>query len=330
MNIKSDFGVLLVNLGTPEKPDAKHIRQFLREFLSDPRVIDLPRPLWSMILNGFILPFRPHKIKHAYQKIWTNSGSPLRYITLEQQAMLKHKLNEFYDAQIPVEIGMTYGQPTLREGLLKLRQHQVTKVIILPLYPQYSATTTASIFDKVAELLKKCPCLPEIRMVNHYYANPTYIAAVAQSIQAYQLSHGKPEQLIFSFHGIPQRYANKGDPYPLQCHETARLIAQELNLEQDEWKITFQSRLGRAEWLKPYTDKTLAALAQQGVKNVQVSCPGFAVDCLETLEEIALQNRDTFFTNGGEKYAYIPALNAERSHIELLAQLIQNQAQSWV
>lgn len=324
------FGVLLVNLGTPDEPDAKHIRRFLREFLSDPRVIDLPRPIWAVILNAFILPFRPHKIKHAYQQIWTEHGSPLRHISQQQQVMLAEKLGDFYRENVPIEIGMSYGSPSIRDGLLNLRRQGVKKVVVLPLYPQFSATTTGAVFDKIATLLKKCPCLPELRMVNNYYDNKTYIFSVAESIRHYRAKHGMPEKLIFSFHGIPQRYADNGDPYAEQCHETARLIAQNLSLKPSEWMLTFQSRLGPAAWLKPYTLETLQMLPHDGVSNVHVVCPGFSVDCLETLEEIAIQNRDAFIAAGGEKFGYIPALNVDEGHIQLMATLIERQALGWV
>lgn len=323
------FGVLLVNLGTPEKPDVKHIRQFLREFLSDPRVIDLPRPIWWPILNLFILPYRPYKIKHMYEQIWTENGSPLREISLQQQALLSEKLADFYHRNIPVELGMNYGTPSLREGLLNLRHRGIKRVIVLPLYPQFSATTTAAVFDKIAMLLRKCPNLPDIRIINHYHDNPTYIFAIAESIRNFRAIHGKADKLIFSFHGIPKRYVDRGDPYFDQCHETARLIAQNLSLKAEDWLLTFQSRLGRAEWLKPYTLEAIKELGQEGVRHIQVVCPGFAADCLETLEEISVQNRDTFIAAGGEKFGYIPALNVEPAHLNLLATLVKNEAAGW-
>lgn len=286
--------------------------------------------MWQVILNGFILPFRPRKVQHAYQQIWTENGSPLRYYAQLQRDLLSEKLSQFYHQTIPVEIGMNYGEPSIKEGLLRLRHQDVKRIVILPLYPQFSATTTAAVFDKVAKLLAKCPCLPEIRMVNHYYDHKAYIFAIAESIRNYRAEHGMAEKLIFSFHGIPQRYADNGDPYARQCHETARLIAQNLNLKPADWLLTFQSRLGPAAWVKPYTMETLQTLPHEGIRHVDVVCPGFSVDCLETLEEIAIQNRDAFIAEGGKKFGYIPALNADEGHIKLLATLVESQAQGWL
>ncbi len=325
----TQLGILLVNLGTPEAPTAKSIRQFLREFLSDPRVIDFPKLLWWFILNLFILPFRPRRIVPLYKSIWTEQGSPLRFITQQQADLLANELAATFKQKIPVAVGMTYGTPSLRQGLLELKQAEVNKVIILPLFPQYSATTTASVYDKIAAALKKCPCLPEIRMIRDYHAHPAYIQAVSQSIQQYWQAQGKADKLVFSFHGIPLRYADKGDPYPKQCQQTARLVAEKLGLQEDEWITTYQSRLGPAQWLTPYTLETLQQLPKKGTESIQVLSPGFAADCLETLEELDKENRHAFLQAGGKQFAYIPALNANVEHIAMMKELIIANTQDW-
>ena len=321
-------GVLIVNLGTPDAPTPSAVRRYLNEFLSDPRVIDKPRWLWWLILHGIILRLRPYKAAHAYQQIWTEQGSPLLTISQKQSEKLQKQLNKKY-SHVSVALGMSYGSPSLKTALESLKKANVNNIVILPLYPQYSATTTASIFDAVAKELKHWRFLPTIEFINHYHDKPQYIKTLADSIRTEWEQQGQAEKLLLSFHGLPKSYLAAGDPYFCECQKTARLLATELNLSEEQWMITFQSRMGVEEWLTPYTDKTLQALAQQGVKSIQVACPGFSADCLETLEEINMQNRDIFLEAGGEHYHYIPALNDSDEHIEMIASLVEPQIDLW-
>ncbi|MDX1518895.1 MAG: ferrochelatase [Gammaproteobacteria bacterium] len=321
----SRIGVLLTNLGTPEAPTATALRKYLAEFLSDPRVIEVPRPLWWCILHGFILRFRPRRSAQAYAKIWTDEGSPLYVITRQ----LGEAVQEQLDDTAQVEIAMRYGQPSIRAGLEKLREANATRLLILPLYPQYSAATTASTFDAVSEVLRGWRRLPDIRMVSHYHDDSGYITALVKSIERHWSEHGRPDMLIFSFHGIPKDYFTAGDPYHCECHKTARLVAESLQMQENDWRVTFQSRFGPREWLQPYTDITLKELPGEGLKHVQVICPGFAADCLETLEEINMQNRGFFMESGGEKFSYIPALNTDRDHVDALSALVRKHLCSW-
>ncbi len=318
-------GVLLTNLGTPEAPTAAALRRYLGEFLSDPRVIEVPRLIWWCILHGIILRVRPRKSAAAYAKVWTDAGSPLLVTTRQQAAALQQRLGD----AMQVAIGMRYGKPSIRDGLESLRAANTTRVLVLPLYPQYAAATTASTFDAVSNVLKNWRRLPELRMVNHYHDEPAYISALARSIERHWAEYGRPDRLIFSFHGIPMHYFTAGDPYHCECHKTARLVAESLQLQDDQWQVTFQSRFGPREWLKPYTDMTLKELPGQGVRHVQIICPGFAADCLETLEEIDMQNREFFMTAGGENFSYIPALNAQMDHIDALLEIISKHTSGW-
>jgi len=321
-------GILLVNLGTPEAPTTSAVRRYLDEFLSDPRVIDKPRWLWWLILHGIILRIRPYKSAHAYQQIWTEQGSPLLTISQQQTKKLQNFFNS-KQAQISVALGMRYGSPSIKQALDSLKQDNVDKIIILPLYPQYSATTTASIFDAVAKAFKNWRFLPTIEFVNHYHDKPQYIKALADLIRTTWQQQAQPEKLLLSFHGLPKSYLAAGDPYICECQKTARLLADELELNAEQWTISFQSRMGVEEWLTPYTDKTLLQWAQQGIKNVHIVCPGFSADCLETLEEINMQNRKVFIDAGGEYYHYIPALNDSDEHIEMMASLVEPQINLW-
>jgi len=321
-------GVLIVNLGTPDAPTPSAVRRYLDEFLSDPRVIDKPRWLWWLILHGIILRLRPYKAAHAYQQIWTEQGSPLLIISEKQASKLQGLLNKKY-SHVSVVLGMSYGSPSIKSALESFRKANVNNIVILPMYPQYSATTTASIFDAVAKELKHWRFLPAIEFINHYHDKPQYIETLADSIRAAWEQQGQAEKLLLSFHGLPKSYLAAGDPYFCECQKTARLLAEELKLNDNQWMITFQSRMGVEEWLTPYTDKSLQALAQQGVKSVQVACPGFSADCLETLEEINMQNRDIFLEAGGEHYHYIPALNDSDEHIEMIASLVEPQIDLW-
>ncbi len=322
-------GVLISNLGTPDMPTPAALRKYLGEFLSDPRIIEVPKFIWWFVLHGIILRTRPRRSARAYQEVWTDSGSPLLYHSIRQVDAVQTRLDKLTDTPFVVEIAMRYGNPSIASGLKKLRQAGANRVLIFPLYPQYSATTTASTFDAVADELKTWRRIPELRMINHYHDHPDYIAALANSIEQHWQESPKPEKLLYSFHGIPRHYFLAGDPYHCECHKTARLVSEKLGLADADWQVTFQSRFGPREWLKPYTDKTLTALAKNGVRHVQVICPGFAVDCLETLEEIKLQNEQNFFRAGGAYFSYIPALNDREDHINALTQIILQHCQGW-
>jgi ferrochelatase len=326
---QEQLGVLLANLGTPDAPTPAAVRRYLKEFLWDPRVVEVPRPLWWLILNGVILNVRPRRSAHAYQQVWTGEGSPLLVHSRRQAQALQAALAQRLPGPAAVALGMRYGQPSIASALAQLRAAGARRLLVLPLYPQYSATTTASVFDAVTAELQRWRWLPETRFVNHYHDAPAYIAALADSVRRFQAEHGRPDRLLLSFHGVPQRYLLAGDPYHCECHKTGRLLAEALGLAPKAWGLSFQSRVGREEWLRPYTDETLKQWAKDGVRSVQVICPGFSADCLETLEEIALQNRDNFRAAGGRDYAYIPCLNDDTGHIDALAGLVALHCQGW-
>jgi ferrochelatase len=322
-------GILLTNLGTPDAPDTAAVRRYLAEFLSDVRVIELAKPLWWLILHGFILRTRPRRSAEAYSKIWTEEGSPLLQISLKQANLITQHMLKLSKGPVHVELAMRYGNPSLASAMEKLRQANAQRLLIFPLYPQYSATTTASTFDAIANILKTWRCLPEIRMIKHYHDDPGYISALVESIRDHWAEHGKPDKLLFSFHGLPKQYMLAGDPYYCECQKTTRLIVEQLGLEENLWSVSFQSRLGLQEWLKPYTDKQLKDWGKAGIKNVQIICPGFSADCLETLEEIKLQNRTFFLDAGGKEFSYIPALNDQAMHISALTDIIMQHCQGW-
>jgi ferrochelatase len=323
------LGILLVNLGTPDSPSTADVRRYLKEFLWDPRVVETSRPVWWLVLNGVILNTRPRRSAAAYAKVWTEQGSPLLVISEQQRAALQSALDEALPGPVSVALAMRYGNPSIAAGLAELREAGARRVLVLPLYPQYSATTTASIFDAVTAELRTWRWLPELRFVNHYHDDPAYIAALADSVREHWAAHGQGEKLVLSFHGIPKAYFDAGDPYYCECQKTGRLLAEALGLSETQWLLTFQSRLGPKEWLRPYTDQTLQQLAGDGTRTVDVICPGFSADCLETLEEIAMENRDTFLAAGGEAYRYIACLNDRPAHIAQLAQLVQRHVQGW-
>ena len=316
-------GVLVTNLGTPDAPTTSALRRYLAEFLADPRVVEIPKLIWWFILHGVILRTRPKRSAAVYRKIWTEAGSPLLAISKKQVAAIQTFLDQHATEKFHVELAMRYGNPSIQSGLEKLQRANTKKIIILPLYPQYSASTTASTFDAVANILKTWRDIPELHLVKHYHDTPDYINALAESITEHWQKASRAEKLLFSFHGIPKAYFESGDPYYYECHQTARLVAKKLNLNEEQWILTFQSRFGPKEWLKPYTDETLKELAMTGTKNVDVICPGFSSDCLESLEEIDMQNRKFFLEAGGEKFSYIPALNDRPAHISALANIIQ-------
>ncbi|MDO8698930.1 MAG: ferrochelatase [Rhodoferax sp.] len=320
--------VLYCNLGTPDTPTPADVRRFLAEFLSDPRVVEIPRLLWLLILHGIILRVRPAKSAAKYASIWTKEGSPLKVWTEKQAKLLQGWLGQ-RGHRVQVHYAMRYGSTSIASQLDALKAEGVTRVLILPAYPQYSATTTASLFDAVYAWAGKVRNLPELRFVNRYHDDPGYIKALAQSISLYWKANGRPDQLVMSFHGVPERTLHLGDPYHCECHKTARLLAEELGLGKEQFKVTFQSRLGRAKWLEPYTEPTLIAMGKAGVKRVDVVCPGFTSDCLETLEEIAMEGRAAFLTAGGKDYHYIPCLNDDIGWITALCELTQRHLAGW-
>ncbi|OOZ37053.1 ferrochelatase [Solemya velesiana gill symbiont] len=315
-------GVLLTNLGTPDAPTTKDVRRYLKEFLSDPRVVETPQLIWWLVLNGIILRTRPSKSAEAYQKVWTDNGSPLLDISRRQAAALDARLKLKSAGPIKVALAMRYGNPSIADGLEALRRANARRVIVLPLYPQYSATTTASTFDAVSDVLKQWRWIPELQFITHYQDYSGYISSLENSVRNFWQEHGEPDRLLISFHGIPKDYADAGDPYPEECSTTAQLLADALGLDKDRWAMAFQSRLGRKEWLKPYTDETLKNWGAEGVGRVHAICPGFSADCLETIEEIGEENRDYFLEAGGTEYRYIPSLNDRQDHIEALADLV--------
>lgn len=322
------LGILIANLGTPDAPTPSAVRRFLAEFLWDPRVVESPRWVWWLALHGVILRIRPAKSAHAYRQIWTQAGSPLLLNSRALTAGVRETLSRDLDAV--VALGMSYGSPSIASALAELRRQGARRLLVLPLYPQYSATTTASVFDRVTRELQQWRWIPELRFINGWHDDPAYIDAISDSIRAHwkQQTYNQPH-LLFSFHGTPRRYLLAGDPYHCQSQKTARLIAARLGLAADDWSVSFQSQVGREEWLRPYTDEWLIQFARQGGKRVTVVCPGFATDCLETLEEIELRNRTPFLENGGESYDYVPALNASPAHVALLSALIRRHASGW-
>ena len=311
-------GILLVNLGTPKAPTAKAIRAYLAEFLADPRVVELPRLLWLPILYGLVLTLRPRKLVKQYESIWLKEGSPL----LVYSKNLADKLQLHLGDEYQVELAMSYGEPSIKNALEKLRN--CTSLTVLPLYPQYSSTTSATVFAAVNKVLQSWRHIPSLKFIADYHGNENYLNAITKSIQTYWQEHGKPDKLIFSFHGLPKRNIDLGDPYQAQCEATANQIAQRLNLSAEQWILTYQSRFGRAKWLEPYNNQTLIALGKKGLTRVDVICPGFAVDCLETLEEINKTNKDLFLQAGGKEFHYIPALNDTNEHLVVLENILFN------
>jgi ferrochelatase len=320
--------LLFCNLGTPASPTPADVRRFLAEFLSDARVVEIPRLLWLLILHGIILRVRPAKSAAKYASIWTPEGSPLKVWTEKQASGLQQWLAQA-GHHITVRFAMRYGQTSIAEQLDALKAEGVTRVLLLPAYPQYSATTTASLFDAVYTWAAKVRNVPELRFINRYHDHPAYINALAGSIQRHWATHGRADQLVMSFHGVPERTLHLGDPYHCECLKTARLLAEALALPREAFKVTFQSRLGRAKWLQPYTEPTLIALGQAGVKRVDVVCPGFTSDCLETLEEINMEAREAFLHAGGEVFHYIPCLNDDALWISALGDLAQQHLAGW-
>lgn len=329
MSHPPDTAVLLVNLGTPTAPTPAALRRYLGEFLSDRRVIEAPPVIWQPILRGVVLRTRPQRSAEAYEKIWLADGSPLLVYSRRLQAALHAHLGERCERPVAVALGMRYGEPSIDQVLDQLLELGCRRLLVLPLYPQQSATTTASTFDAIARHFRMRRRLPALRFIDSYHADPGYIEALAASVRAYWQQHGKSDRLLLSFHGIPEAYVAKGDPYAAQCRESARLLAEALALPDTAWQLTFQSRFGPTRWLEPYTDTTVRALGAQGLSRVDVLCPGFPADCLETLEEIAMQNAEFFREAGGGALHYIPALNDSPAHVEALGSLLARELGGW-
>lgn len=312
-------GVLLVNLGTPDAPTSKAVARYLRAFLSDPRVVDLPAWAWRLFLNLVILPIRSPGVAKKYGEIWTHGESPLRMHTQQIAEKLEIGLG------IPVKVGMRYGNPSIQKSLLELEAAGVQKLLVLPLFPQYSSATTASVFDAVAAIFKRRWTLPTLHFMRDYHNDPGYINALAESVKQHWATNGRGQCLLIAFHGLPKRYIDQGDPYRQQCEMTAHLLADTLGLQKSEWQICYQSRFGKAVWLEPYAASLIADLPKKRVKTLDIISPGFAVDCLETLEELCMQYRQLFLNAGGEKFMYIPALNASKEQIDFLKTFILRQ-----
>ena len=329
---KPKIGVLITNLGTPEAATSKALKIYLKQFLSDPRVVEIPRLIWWFILNAVILNIRPKRSAKLYQSVWTDRGSPLLFHTVDQANAIEEKFQqEFGDhKEVIVSFAMRYGQPSVESELEKLQQQGAWKILVLPLYPQYSGATTGSTFDMIGKLFSTTRWIPNFRFVSSYHDDDRYIQACADKIKQHWQQHEPAEKLLLSYHGVPKRYLESGDPYYCQCQKTSRLIREKLGLDETQCITTFQSRFGKAEWLKPYTDATLKELGKNGTQSIDVFCPGFSADCLETLEEIAVENRDYFIEAGGQRYSYIPALNSDSNHVDALCGIIKQNISDWL
>ena len=323
------IGVLLVNSGTPKSVHPRDVRKFLARMLSDPRIVEFPRALWLPILHGLILPFRPRRSAAKYRKIWTAAGSPLLDLSERLSNGLRTTLAQRMLAPLTVEIGMLYGEPTVREALDRLRAASAQRILVVPLFPQYCGSTTGAVYDQVTSELRRWRWLPELRFISEFHDDPGYIDALRASVVQHWETHGRTQHLLMSFHGIPERYFHQGDPYFCKCQKTARLLADELMLRENEWSVSFQSRFGPTGWLQPYTSSVLEQMPARGVRDVTVVCPGFAVDCLETLEEIDMENREVFLHAGGQRFEYVRALNDRPEHARFLADLIAQHCQGW-
>jgi ferrochelatase len=323
-------GILLVNLGTPDAPTAQAVRPYLKQFLGDPRVVEIPKLVWWLILNGIILNVRPKKSAAKYASVWLKEGSPLRVYTERQATLLQGYLGERTRAPVVVDYAMTYGQPSIPDVLRKLKAQNCQRILVVPLFPQYAASSTAPVFDQVFGEMQQVRNLPAIRTIKHFHDHPGYIQSLAANINEYWVKNGRPEKLLMSFHGVPQYTLDKGDPYHCECHKTGRLLAEALGLTREQYTVSFQSRFGKAEWIKPYTTATLLELGKLKTRRVDVVCPGFVGDCLETLEEIAMEGREDFQHAGGGEYHYIPCVNDRSDWIHALTDLVMNNLQGWL
>jgi len=321
--------VLLINLGTPDAPNKKSVRRYLKQFLSDSRVVEIPRVIWWVILHCFVLPFRSSKSAHKYASIWTEKGSPLKHNTSQQASMLNNYLKKIGHNKVQVAYAMRYGSPSISEVLNQLKVDGCEQILIFPAYPQYSSATTASIYDAIFKHYMQVRNIPEMRFIKHYHDHHAYIQALKESVLKYWEIHGMPDKLIISFHGVPEHTLFLGDTYHCECQKTGRLLGQELNLDPERYDLTFQSRFGKAEWLKPYTALTLQALADQGINRVDVICPGFTSDCLETMEEISIEARQDFLEAGGKEFHFIPCLNYTPSWISAMATIVMEHMTGW-
>ena len=327
--IKEKIGKLITNLGTPDKPNKEALKIYLKEFLSDPRVIEVPKLIWQIILRLIILNLRPQKVAKLYKSIWKKKGAPL-LLMLEKQKKGIQKILKKKQKNLEIEIGMRYGNPSIKLGLEKLMRNGCRKILVLPLYPQYCAATTGSTFDKVTEILRQRRWIPEMRFVNNYFEEPMYIECLVKSIKESWKKFGKTQKLIFSYHGVPKKYLLKGDPYYCFCQKTTRLVVERMKLKKKDYITTFQSRFGPDEWLQPYTDKTLEEFSKKGIKKIHIISPGFSSDCLETIEELEVENKKNFLFSGGEKYNYIKCLNDNPQHLKMLGFLILNHIKGWL
>ena len=326
---KERLGILITNLGTPDRPNKKAVKIYLKEFLSDPRVIEIPKLIWQIILRGIILNVRPRKVAKLYKSIWSKNGGPLLVMLKKQKKGIQKNLKQ-KRKDVKIEIAMRYGNPSIEKGLINLKRLGCRKILILPLYPQYCAATIGSTFDKVTEILRKWRWIPEIRFVNGYFDDPFYIDCLVKSIKKSWKKKGRAQKIIFSYHGVPKKYLLKGDPYYCFCQKTTRLVVEKMKLKKNDYITTFQSRFGPQEWLTPYTDKTLKKLPKKNIKSVDIISPGFSSDCLETLEELEVENKVNFLSSGGEKFNYINCLNDDPQHLKMLSFLVQKHTKGWV
>jgi len=329
MTDNKKIGVLLMNLGTPDAPETGAVRRYLREFLSDSRVVDLNPLLWKPILNLVILTLRPPKVAKVYQQVWMDEGSPLLVLSQRLKDKLQRQVSEEFPVPVAVELAMTYGNPSVETAANKLRAQGVDKILVIPMYPQFSSTTSAAAYDRLMRSLKSCPHWPELHLAGDYADNPLYISALADSVRAQWEKQGERRHLVLSYHGIPKRYVSNGDPYSRRCELTSRLVAEELELGDSDWTHVYQSRFGREEWLKPYADETLRALPDMGIKKINVISPAFSIDCIETLEEVTLELGDEFKHSGGVAFDYIPALNDSPDQISLYMNIIEENIKNW-
>jgi ferrochelatase len=323
-------GILLANLGTPDAPTSKALRSYLGQFLMDRRIVEIPRFIWCWILHCIILVVRPKKSAEKYAQIWMKEGSPLFVHSQKQAQLLRGFLSQKVKSPFVVELGMSYGNPSMKSAIENLKAQHCDKILLFPLFPQYAASSTAAVYDAVWKVLLKMRNVPAIRTVRHYHDHPAYIKALASSVNEYWMINGRPDQLVMSFHGVPRFHLDKGDPYHCECHKTARLLAESLGLSKDQYQVAFQSRFGKQEWLKPYFANTLEALGKAKMRRIDVICPGFSSDCLETLEEIAIEGKHIFQSNGGGDYNYIPALNENDAWIHAMTEIALENLQGWV
>jgi ferrochelatase len=322
-------GIVLVNLGTPRAASAREVRRYLREFLADPRVVEIPRAVWALILHGIVLNVRPRRSAKKYAAIWTQEGSPLAVHTARQAVLLRGFLGAKLGAGVVIDYAMRYGEPPIAAALERMQAARCVRILVIPLYPQYAASTTASAMDAVFRFMARTRNLPEVRFIKHFHDDPGYVEALALRVRAHWETHGRPDKLVMSFHGLPRYTLERGDPYHCECHTTARLLADRLRLDAGAWTVSFQSRFGRTRWLQPYTVDVVRALAASGSARVDVVTPGFVSDCLETLEEIGIEARDLFLRAGGKEFFAIPCLNEEPAWIEALASMAVRELQAW-